>query len=310
MEICAELIKSAVLGLAVGDAFGMPYETVQRGAIDIRKEADDGHGGYALQGYRKGMPAYWYQEDMPAGTWTDDTAMVLAQMESVSRLGRVDPEDMMRNFCRWYYDGAFTPFGRAIGEGRRTVAALGRYRSGVRADACGGSAPEDNGNGSLMRMLPFAFLEEMMRRSGVTAGDLSRLTHAHPIAVTACELYVAFARRLLAGEDRHAILPGMGDMPAPFERLARIEALEEEEIQSTGYVVCSLEAALWCFLRSESYEECVLRAIDLGGDTDTIAAIAGGLAGMCWRVPQRWIDQLARRDEIVRACEAFAAAIE
>lgn len=305
----AERYQNAMLGLAVGDAFGMPYETGPRGSFDIYSDARDGCGGYAMQGYAKGMPAHWYAADLPAGTWTDDTAMVLAEMESIARLGRIDLNDLMDNFCRWLFEGAFSAHGVAIGQGRRTVAALTNYRNGAPPLQCGGTEPASNGNGSLMRMLPFVFTEALLASSGVTVRDLSALTHAHACATTACELYVAFARQLLQGADKRAILPALGDLPAPFDRLRTLETLPASAIKSTGYVVDSLEAALWCFLTTDSYEDCVMTAINLGGDTDTIAAIAGSLAGLRHAVPQRWIDQLARKDDILHACEAFVAAI-
>ena len=306
----AKQIKNAVLGLAVADAFGMPYETGKRGEFDIYKDADDGNGGYELKGYKAGMPAYWYKNDMSAGIWTDDTAMVLAEMESVTRLGKVDPDDIMNNFCKWNYEGEFTPYGEAIGQGRRTLAAMEKYRSGVEAVKCGGDTEADNGNGSLMRMLPFVFIKSLLEKSGVTISDLSSITHAHEYSVTACEIYVEFARRLADGSDKHLILQSMGEYDAPFERIRNIESLAEDEIQSYGYVVYSLEAALWCFLNTDNYEDCVMKAINLGEDTDTIAAIAGSLAGMCYPVPEKWINQLARKDYIMQMCDEFIEAVK
>lgn len=304
-----ELIKNAVFGLAVGDAFGMPYETAKRGSFDIRSEADDGCGGYIMKGYKVGMPAYWYENDMPSGTWTDDTAMVLAEMESVIRLGMIDLDDLMKNFCRWHFDNKFTPFGKSIGQGRRTIAALERYREGVPAENCGGTEPEDNGNGSLMRMLPFAFLGDMMKRDGITVRHLSALTHGHDIALTACEIFVKLTSHLADGADKNTLIQDMKEYPAPFDRLKNIASLPEHKIKSTGYVVDSLEAALWCFFNSDSYEECILKAINLGGDTDTIAAIAGSMAGLCYQIPEKLIDQLARKDYISKICEDFAETI-
>lgn len=298
------LLTNAVLGLAVGDALGMPYETGKRGTFDIREDTHDG-----MRGFRKGMPAWWYESDLPPGTWTDDTAMVLAEMESIARLGRIDLDDLMRSFCRWYDDGAFTPHGQAIGAGRRTVASLERYRSGMEPLRCGGAAPEDNGNGSLMRMLPFVFLPGLMARSGVTVRDVSAITHAHPIAVKACEIYVDFARRLMRGEGKSSAAASLAGHGEPFDRLGSLVTLPEQDILSTGYVVHSLEAALWSFLTTDSYEECVLTAVQLGGDTDTNAAIAGSLAALCYPVPEKWIAQLQGRESILRACEALAQSL-
>ena len=305
MKANENLIKGAVLGLAVGDAFGMPYETGKRGEFDIYEDAKDSNGGYELKGFKTGMPAYWYKTEMPAGTWTDDTAMVLAEMESAARLKKADVDDLMKNFSKWHYDGEFSPYGEAIGQGRRTIAALEKYKIGTEALKCGGDTEADNGNGSLMRMLPFVFMKSMLKKSGVTIGDVSAITHAHSFSVTACEIYVEFARLLADGADKHTITKTLGDYPPPFERIKDIESLSEGDIKSTGYVVDSLEAALWCFLNTDSYEDCVMKVINLGGDTDTIAAIAGSIAGMCYPVPEKWINQLARKDYILDICDKF-----
>ena len=303
MRIDHRLLKNAVLGLAVGDAFGMPYETGKRGAYDVYADARDEQGNYVLKGYRVGMPAYFYKEDMPAGIWTDDTAMTLCELESIARLGTVDPVDIMENFCKWHFDGAFSAQGVAIGQGRQTIAALTRYREGTEAIHCGGALERDNGDGSLMRMLPFVFTEALMIRSGTDIRALSSLTHAHDWSVMACEIYVRFARLAAMGADRDMLIQSLKGYPAPFDRLADIATMPEENVQSSGFVVAALEASLWCFFQTETFEDCVMKAINLGGDADTIAAIAGSLAGLCREVPQRWIRQLARWEDIARLCD-------
>lgn len=306
MIIDSGLLKNAVFGLAVGDAFGMPYECGRRGEYDVCADARDSEGKYALQGFRVGMPAYFYKEDMPAGIWTDDTAMTLCELESIARLGAVDPDDIMKNFCRWHFGGEFSAQGIAIGQGRQTIMALNRYREGMQAVTCGGSSERDNGDGSLMRMLPFVFAESLMNRAGVTIRQLSSLTHAHDCSVTACEIYVRFARLVASGAGKGELLESLKGFPPPFDRLERIASLPEEKINSSGYVVHALEAALWCFFQTDSYEDCVMTAINLGGDADTIAAIAGSLAGLCRDVPERWIRQLARWEDIARLCDDYA----
>lgn len=303
------MLTNAVLGLAVGDALGMPYECGVRGAYDVCADTRDERGAHMLRGFRVGMPAYFYKEDMPAGIWTDDTAMTLCELESIARLGRVDPDDIMRNFCRWHYDNEFSATGKAIGQGRQTIAALARYREGVEAVKCGGASERDNGDGSLMRMLPFVFASPLMEASGVTIRELSSLTHAHDWSVTACEIYVDFARLVAAGAGREALIDSLKGYPAPFDRLGDIAALPAEDIKSSGFVVHALEAALWCFFHTDTYEDCVMTAVNLGGDADTIAAIAGSLAGLCREVPERWVRQLARWEDIVRLCDDFSRAI-
>ena len=304
---------AGILGLAVGDAFGMPYECGKRGEFDIYDETRSPGGRYEMRGFQPGMPAYFYKEPTPPGIWTDDTAMTLAEMESVARLGRIDPDDIMKNFCRWHYDGAFSATGTAIGQGRQTIAALARYQEGTQAVLCGGCGERDNGDGSLMRMLPFAFAERLLARDGVSIAALSSLTHAHPISIRACELFVRFARGLLRGKSKEDCAADLAGEAPPYDRLAGLAALPEEAIQSSGYVVYALEAALWSFLTADSYEDCILRAVNLGGDADTIAAIAGGLAGVCYgedAIPARWLDVLYKQEEIRALCASFWTALE
>lgn len=307
MRSKTEIIKGAVLGHAVGDALGMPWETAARGTLSLHRELTCASGVLPMIGHARGMPAHWYREGNPAGTWTDDTSTVLAEMESVVRLGRVDPDDIMNNLCRWYFDAEFTPFGETLGEGRRTVAALSRFRAGVPAASCGGTDISDNGNGSLMRMLPFVFLSPMLERDGVTIRELSSLTHGHDISVMACEIFVDFARLIAEGEKTRSALASLSGLPAPFDRLAVIDRLPREEIKSTGFVVDTLEAALFCFAVTDTFEDCVLTAVDLCGDTDTVAAISGGLAGMHREVPGVWRGQLAREEYISSLSEQFAS---
>lgn len=312
-------IWPALLGLAIGDAFGMPFECCRRGAFDIARGAD---GGYEMPAFRPNLPPSCYdrpspppnffEQPMPPGIWTDDTAMTLAELESIARLGRIDPEDMMRNFCRWNDVGAFTATGAAIGQGRRTLAALKRFRAGTPALRCGGVTERDNGDGSLMCMLPFVFADRLMVRDGVTVGQLSAMTHGHEIAMRACALYCEVGRRIRDGLDRADCVRDLPDRASPFERLGDIARLPEAEIRSGGYVVEALEAALWSFVTTDTFEACILRAVRLGGDTDTIAAIAGSLAGMYYGmdgIPVRWIDRLYRLDTLRALCAAFMAAL-
>ncbi|MGN1139250.1 MAG: ADP-ribosylglycohydrolase family protein [Ruminococcus sp.] len=302
-------IRGSMIGCAVGDALGMPYETAKRKSFDIY---NDTNGGTIMPHYTRGMPAYWYADDLPPGVWTDDTAMTLAEAESIARLKRVDLDDIMRNFFRWNYDNEFTATGVALGQGRRTLAALERFKNGTPPLLCGGKNEEDNGNGSLMRMLPFVFCEGLMEDSGVTVADLSSLTHAHPISVKACEIYVDFGRRILRGEGKDSLVRSLVGIAPPFDRLSRLTELCENEIKSYGYVVSTLEASLWCFLKTDSYTDCVLKAVSLGEDTDTVAAIAGGLAGMYYgidAIPNCLSDSLCQKELIGRITSDYISCL-
>ncbi len=285
-------IYSGIMGLVVGDAVGVPVEFKPRCNDDAYAITDMvGYGTY----------------NMPPGTWSDDSSMTLATVESIARLGRISTDDIMHNFYRWVDENAFTPHGEMFDIGRATREAIQRYAWGTPAKKCGGKADWDNGNGSLMRILPLAFTD--CRYQVVNA--LSGLTHAHEISLEACRIYISVARKLLRGKKLDIIVKNINpDLPV-FNRLPVLDSLQRDDIKSSGYVVDTLEAALWCNLKSNNYRECVLMAVNLGEDTDTVAAVAGGLAGIIYGsgaekgIPEEWINQIARKEWIQELCEQF-----
>ena len=282
-------IYNGLLGLVVGDAMGVPVEFNPRDSFKVTDMT--GYGTY----------------DLPAGSWSDDSSMMLATVESIARLGKIDTDDIMKNFVRWVNDGEFTPYGEMFDIGRATRNAIQRYVAGIPAEQCGGTAEWDNGNGSLMRILPLAFTDCDYE----TVNAVSSLTHAHEISKAACRVYVYVARQLLQGKTLEEIYKCFGMKQSMFDRLPLLKDLTRDEIKSTGYVVDTLEAALWCNLKSSSYRECILLAVNLGDDTDTVAAVAGGLAGIIYGVggeqgiPEEWIKQMARNEWIAELCGKF-----
>lgn len=282
-------IYDGIFGLVVGDAVGVPYEFSRRDTFTATDMT--GYGSYNL----------------PAGTWSDDSSMALATVESIARLGRISPDDIMHNFYRWTDENAFTPYGELFDIGFATRDAIQRYAGGVPAGKCGGRGERDNGNGSLMRILPLAFTDCRYK----TVDAVSDLTHAHEISLEACRIYISVARKLLRGKPLHEIVKKIKPKLSVYERLPVLETLQRDEISSGGYVVDTLEAALWCNLKSSSYRECILLAVNLGRDTDTVAAIAGGLAGIMYGtggekgIPEEWIGQIARKEWIEELCEKF-----
>lgn len=286
----------AIMGLVVGDALGVPFEFRKR---DTFRATDMiGHGTY----------------DQPAGTWSDDSSLTLATVESIARKGKIDLHDIMRNFRGWFYDGKFTPHGSVFDVGHTTRSAIERSMDRDDPRECGGYSIRDNGNGSLMRILPLAFCEcSIYDIYGVSA-----LTHGHIISETACEIYITIARNLLDGmEIREAIKGAARQLGCvikqhkEFERISKIDTYSRQEIKSTGYVVDTLEAALWCLTQTRSYKECVLTAVNLGEDTDTVAAVAGGLAGIYYGIggksgiPKDWISKIAMKAAIEELCDVF-----
>lgn len=260
-------IKDAVYGFAVGDALGVPYEFKKRGSFKCSNMI-----GYGT----------W---DQPEGTWSDDTSMLLATCDSIREKRKIDTYDIMYRFGQWVYKGAYTAHGDCFDIGCTTAKAISNFNRGVHVSECGLSDEMSNGNGSLMRILPLAFVPNVDYE---TIKEVSALTHAHEISKQKCCEYVDIVKRLLLGQD----------VETQFKNVKR------KEIMSTGYVVDSFNAALWCFENTNNYKDCVLEAVNLGGDTDTIAALAGGLAGIKYGfedIPTEWVDKLANKD-LIDAC--------
>lgn len=303
----AEQKRALLYGHAVGDALGVPVEFSTR--AERREDT--------VRGMRD---ATMYH--LPAGTWSDDTSMTLALWESIKRLGYIDYDDIMKNFRRWLDEAAFTATGDTFDVGRGCLQAIMKYVQGIRAVECGGRAEYDNGNGSLMRILPMAVYFSEQGKEKLTAEDLqiihdvSSLTHGHIRSHVACDIYVAIALQLTTEKPlAEAIADGMQEIAALYETLSAYQqelmtnyarilsvptltSLPEQSIKSTGYVVDTLEAVLWCLLTTSSYVECTLKAVNLGSDTDTIAAIAGGLAGLAYgfdSIPQEWVAALQNK---------------
>lgn len=307
-------IKAGLYGLCVADALGVPAES--RTKADLKKNPIMGMTSGGLH-------------DQPAGFWSDDSSMTLCLAKSFGEVGYYHTHDIMARFNDWAVNGAYTPGGKKFDIGNTCARAIDRYRKGVTPALCGSNKTSENGNGSLMRILPMAFV--LYQKCGVRITEskramedihkISGLTHRHPLAQSACGIYLAIAVRLLDGYSlRAAIQEGVtaalnwyashrkfADVVRFWERISDVDAfleLDEDTIYSGGYVVESLETALWCLLVTDSYAECVLRCVNMGYDADSTAAIAGGLAGIYYgydAIPAEWIEQLAGK-EIIEDC--------
>ena len=312
-------IEAGIFGLFTADAVGVPAEFRSRGQL-ARDPVTDmcGGGTYGL----------------PAGSWSDDSSMTLCLLVSMQQRGAVEPEDIMARFADWRFSGDYTPFGSCFDCGNTCGRAIARFRTGTPPEQCGDTGVRNNGNGSLMRILPLVYpLYDAYGRDLTAHGEamelirtVSALTHGHPIAVSACGIYLCIAANLLDGMGAEEAMqtgvtealafyreqPAFSSLDGTWDRIASIadlRALPEHEINSSGYVVDTLEAALWCLLNTADYRSCVLKAVNLGSDTDTTAAVAGGLAGLIYGtegIPAAWLDALQRRDFIADCCAAFA----
>lgn len=252
-------LRDCIYGLAVGDALGVPYEFRPRGTFECTDMI-----GYGTHG-------------QPAGTWSDDTSMTLATCDSIRELGHIDTADMRDKFVSWIARGEYTIDG-VFDYGGTTARALHTGK--------GGSGERDNGNGSLMRIAPLAFIDA----TDEEIGEVSAITHAHRTSTDACVIFVELMRDVM-----NNALPSWA---------LHLKDAPEHEIRSGGFVRDTLKAATWCFVNTNNYEECVLAAVNLGDDTDTTAAVAGALAGTAYgidAIPQEWIDTL-RGKELIERC--------
>jgi ADP-ribosyl-[dinitrogen reductase] hydrolase len=308
-------IHSALFGLAIGDALGVPVEFKSREYLSQNPVTDMiGFGTH----------------NQPVGTWSDDSSLTFCLAEMLC--GKYDLQNLANRFINWYDYAYWTAHGKIFDVGIATSRAISSLRNGVTPTMAGGTHEGSNGNGSLMRVLPLVFyikdlsIEQRFQR----VKEVSSLTHAHIRSVIACFIYTEIALQLLVHQDKrkayetaikivndflnsnaicsqkeidllHRIL---GNAIGNY-KIIHIQDYSEIEIQSSGYVLYSLEAAIWCLLKSNSYKETVLKAVNLGSDTDTTGAIAGGLAGLLYgydSIPKEWIEVLARKDDIDDLC--------
>lgn len=304
-------IKSIIFGLAVGDALGVPVEFSSREELDNSPvETMEGFGTYPF----------------PAGTWSDDTSMTLASLDSLA--SGINYNDMMNKFCEWIYNDKYTPSDETFDMGNTTSFAIDDYYTKNKpALSCGRSGEYDNGNGSLMRISPIVLYcyYSMARILPLSSrmqyiNNISALTHAHPRSMLGCGVYAFILWELLNTPEKTSVINGIKKAKdyysahteaAHYVRIldGDISLLKRNEIKSGGYVVSCLEAALWCLLTTDSYTECVLKAVNLGDDTDTTAAVAGSLAGALYgydSIPQEWLDTLIRSEFIDKLCENAA----
>ncbi|WP_445630623.1 ADP-ribosylglycohydrolase family protein [Nostoc sp. DSM 114167] len=303
---------SGLMGLCVGDALGVPVEFTSR-AERVKSPVT------TMLGY-----GTWNQ---PPGTWSDDSSLSFCLAECLCRGYSLDA--IANSFWRWYKEAYWTPRGDVFDIGQTTHTAIMRLKQGVVPHQAGGKVENSNGNGSLMRILPMAYCHRSLTLGELLARvhDVSAITHAHARSQMACGIYISIAVALLEGADlQTGYLQGLQDIQTiysvrefllekpHFGRVlsGEIAKIPVEEINSGGYVIDTLESSLWCLLNSSSYSEAVLKAVNLGGDTDTTAAVTGGLAGIYYgveNIPQKWINQIARRQDIIYLAERFARAV-
>lgn len=301
-------LKAGIIGHLVGDALGVPVEFKSRKELEKDPVTDmRGYGTY----------------NQAPGTWSDDSSLTLCLLESL--IDGYDLNDQAEKFISWLDDAYWTARGETFDVGNTTQISIARLRQEIKPIEAGAGGERDNGNGSLMRILPLAFylLSSEPESKFEKTKEVSSLTHSHPRSIVGCYIYLDYAQRLIKDNNLKQSYQQTKSHLNQFIKkesyrselkyykkilTGNIRDLKETEIKSTGYVVDTLEAVFWVLLNSNSYKESVLKAVNLGEDTDTVAAITGGLAGIYYgfdRIPENWVKQLARLNDVLKLINSF-----
>ncbi len=290
--------RGCLLGLAVGDAVGTTVEFKPRGSFPPVTDMIGG-GPFALE----------------PGQWTDDTSMALCLAESLVTKGAFDPQDQIERYVRWRRDGHLSSTGKCFDIGNATASALQRFQQ--TGDPFAGSTdPYSAGNGSIMRLAPIPmFYYPDSEQAMHYAGESSRTTHGAQECVDACKLYTLMLVRALGGKSKAEVLapptPSLLELSPKLQVIAEggYRDKPESDIRGSGYVVESLEAALWCFLETDTFRDAILKAVNLGDDADTTAAVCGQIAGAFYGesgIPTAWMEKLCMRAQITEFADRLA----
>ena len=299
-----------LMGFVVGDAMGVPVEFQSREEL-LKKPVTKmiGNGTH----------------NQPEGTWSDDTSMMIATIDSINAKNGIDDEDIALKFAAFKNHAQYTPYNEVFDIGNTCARAIDKFEENHDDPlTCGLNDITSNGNGSLMRILPIAYyaIEKHLKDNEVLelVSNISKITHGHEISIMGCYIYVRFAMFLLNGKDKYSAYSMTKcvdytmfseETQKCYERILKddISKLKVNDIKSTGYVVDSLEACLWVLLQSGNYKDAIIGAINLGGDTDTIGAITGGLAGIIYGIdyiPKEWKEKIARIEYLEDIFEEFS----
>lgn len=288
--------RGALLGLACGDAVGTTLEFKQPGSFEPLSDMVGG-GPFHLK----------------PGQWTDDTSLALCLSESLVQMSKFDAADQMERYYRWYDQGYLSSTGTCFDIGSTTQRALHNYKSSKNPYS-GLTSKGSGGNGSLMRLAPVPlFYSNDTVQAVQMSGESSKTTHALPVCVDACRYYGSLIVSALNGATKEELLSDVNapkDLVEPIAAIARgsFKHKSPPEIKGSGYVVSSLEAALWAFSTTNDFRTGCLTAANLGDDADTTAAIYGQLAGSFYgseAIPQSWRDKLHMRDYIIELADAL-----
>ena len=293
--------KGSLLGLAIGDALGTTLEFKEPGTF--LPITDMIGGGFF---------------NLMIGEWTDDTSMALCLAESLIEKEKFDPTDQMQRYLKWFHEGHLSSNGNCFDIGNTVKTALKKFQL-TKEPYCGSEDPSTAGNGSLMRLAPIPLVYANNQKVAIEkAAQSSRTTHGAENCIDACRYMTILMLRALKGKSKEVILNDITltnleilDQKPLAPKVAEIASgsykrKEPPDIKGTGYVVKSLEASLWAFYKSETFEEGALMAVNLGDDADTTGAIYGQLAGAYYgeeEIPTKWKENLAYKGLIIRFAE-------
>ena len=303
----------STIGHAIGDAMGVPIEFEPREVL-FKKPVTKmlGYGSH----------------DVPEGTWSDDTSMLIATIDSIINKSCFDFKDIMLNFYYWLKENKFTAVGEVFDAGHTCVQSIINFSKGYELSECGQNDLYSNGNGSLMRILPvalYSYKKNLEEKEVIEiTNKLSSLTHAHEISRLGCYLFVRYVMFLLSGMSKNQAYFELQkidlnsfskESQEVYKRILKddISKLSVDKIKSSGYVVDTLEASLWVILKSSNFRESIIGAINLGGDTDTVGAITGSMAGIIYGyddIPEVWLKVLKSKDYLVNLAENFEVKLQ
>ena len=296
--------RNGIIGLAVGDAMGVPLEFCIREKLMA-------HPTTEMIGYGS--------HDVPKGSWSDDTSMTLCLIDAINSSGKINPDDIATNFVRWAENAEFTPTGRRFDIGRTCMRAIMNYERGSKAIEAGLDNELSNGNGSLMRISPliyYCYAKELDEEDIYNiVKDISSITHRHEISVIGCLIYVLLGIELLKNNNIEKAYKKIklvdysmfsADCISRYSRILEkdIRDYNLNEIKSTGYIVDTLEASLWVLFTTTSYDSAIIKAINMGNDTDTVGALAGIYYGI-ENINAQWKKDLLKYDYIEELCNKF-----
>lgn len=322
MTLNSDGMKTSILSFVLGDVLGLAIQFITRQSLEKKLQNNS-----ILEIIKNS------NSNIPLGTWSDDTSLTLCTMASIVETKTINLKNISEKFCQWFQFGYMTPYGKAFDIGRTTFQTIVSAIENNRPILIGADRKDNNGNGSLMRILPVTMYcyAKKMNKSEIfeTVKNISSLTHAHPISIIGCYIYTMVIFMILDGGDKEFILSSLKELKNHFPKeyepfLAEYDDIfsgkfvnkKAEEINAYGYVKDTLEAALWGFFNSHFIEDCILKILSLSGDTDTNGAVGGGLCGLYYGLRGLHIgsniieqndlsDLIVKKDDIIELSDKF-----